>query len=179
MEMFHVGWIKCYCPDSLLLGTAATLLSVTLGKVWFRLTIITSSPTVSGKALPLPRLRRAGLPTACYRSTCLRVLSFIQLPFRSICISSASLSVEWRIQNPLVTKSYVKTCFCSLKQTATWHTSHRVWKQGVQIEHANVWIWIAIIQHTESTWIPELLVTRSSSEISSSFLFLLPEPVLL
>ena len=63
--------------------------------------------------------RSAGLLTACYRSTCLQIwlasLDFIPLPFRSICTSSASLLVQWKMQNfmgkkkqTLVTKCYWK-----------------------------------------------------------------------
>ena len=37
--------------------------------------------------------------------------------------------------------------------------------------YLSVWIWIAIIQHTESTWVLELFVTNQSSVIPFDFFF--------
>ena len=130
---------------------------------------------------PLPTLRSAGLLTACYRSTCpcvwLANHNFIKLPFCSACTSSASL-LELRMGNEefegerrirgwkktLAAKYYLKTFSCSRKQTATACPLH-IWKKKkeeektVRLHNSDVWIWMAIIQHTEPTWILELLVT--------------------
>ena len=117
---------------------------------------------------PLPRLRYAGLLTACNRSTCLHIwltsLSFIQLPFRSICTSSASLLVEWRMKksrgtensgNKIGLQNVVLLMWTNRNQASVTYFGNK----AVKLHNTNVWNRIAIIQHTESTWVLELLVT--------------------
>ena len=84
-----VTWSRVKARGSIV--AAIDLLLVTWGGHFFSL------------VWPLPGLRSAELLTACYRSTCLRIwfasLDFVQLPFRYICTSSASLLVKWRMKN--------------------------------------------------------------------------------
>ena len=61
--------------------------------------------------------------------------NFIQLSFCSICTSSASLLVEWRMKNSRekktpVTKCYLKAFSCSCEQTATRRPLHIQKKDG-------------------------------------------------
>ena len=101
----------------------------------------------------------------CYSSACLRVwlasFNFSQL-VRSIRTSSASLLVEWRMktsreQKTLVKQCYLKTFSCSRKQTATRQPLFET--KTVGLHNTDVWIWIAIFQRAEYTWILELLMT--------------------
>ena len=79
-------------------GGNTWLLSLITPSRWWELLV-----WAKAHSLFLPRLRSSWLQRACYLPTCLHVwlarIIFIQLPFRSICTSSASLFVEWRMKN--------------------------------------------------------------------------------
>ena len=82
-----------------------------------------------------------------------RVMFLIGQPsasFLSICTSSASSLAEWRIRAGK--KTSCKTCSCSShKLCKKPHViSHRC-RRDSRIAHANVWLWIVIIQYTKST----------------------------